>query len=170
MSTNRDLLELNKNNNMTHILSFTVRVKNSLETLNSWTRYPLSRVKPVQNGHSKSDQKLIFKTNYRLMQVKSIAECSKESILQYLRPSLSTLCFDIFWWALKVLLNTAKTDLTGLVSILICFFVGRKDHFVGCCHEQAYTYSMTVILEFLDYIYLDTTVKEHQGNRPRIIL
>ena len=32
---------------------------------------------------------LVFKTNYRLMQVKVIAECSKESILQYFRPSLS---------------------------------------------------------------------------------
>ena len=27
----------------------------------------------------KEDQKLVFKTNYRLMQVKSIAECSKRS-------------------------------------------------------------------------------------------
>ena len=35
------------------------------------------------------NQKLVFKTNYRLMQVKSIAECSKASILQYFRPSLS---------------------------------------------------------------------------------
>ena len=36
------------------------------------------------------DQILVFKTNYdRLMQVKSIAECSKGSILQYFRPSLS---------------------------------------------------------------------------------
>ena len=35
------------------------------------------------------DQKLLFKTAYRLMQVKSIAECSKGSILQYFRPSLS---------------------------------------------------------------------------------
>ena len=31
---------------------------------------------------------LFFKTNYRLMQVKSIAECSKGSILQYFWPSL----------------------------------------------------------------------------------
>ena len=29
-----------------------------------------------------------YKTNYRLMQVKSIEECSKGSILQYFRPSL----------------------------------------------------------------------------------
>ena len=33
--------------------------------------------------------KLVFKTNYRQMQIKSVAECSKGSILQYFRPSLS---------------------------------------------------------------------------------
>ena len=38
---------------------------------------------------SKSQNKCFFKTNYRLMQAKSIAECSKGSILQYFRPSLS---------------------------------------------------------------------------------
>ena len=43
-----------------------------------------STVKPVQK-----DQTLGLKTNYRLMQVKSITECSKGSILQYSRPSLS---------------------------------------------------------------------------------
>ena len=42
-------------------------------------------VKPVLSGHSKEDQKLVFKTDYRLMQVKSMAEWS---ILQYFRPSL----------------------------------------------------------------------------------
>ena len=46
-------------------------------------------VKPVQNGYTKKDPKLVFKTNTRLMQVKSIAECSKGSILHYFRPSLS---------------------------------------------------------------------------------
>ena len=34
-------------------------------------------VKPVLSGHSKEDQKLVFKTDYRLIQVKSIAKCSK---------------------------------------------------------------------------------------------
>ena len=33
-------------------------------------------VKPVQNGHAQKDRKLVFKTNYRLMQAISIAECS----------------------------------------------------------------------------------------------
>ena len=33
--------------------------------------------------------KLVFKTNYRLMQVKNIAECSKGSILQSFSPSFN---------------------------------------------------------------------------------
>ena len=37
----------------------------------------------------KKRPKLVFKTDYRWMQVKSIAECSKGSILQYFQPSLS---------------------------------------------------------------------------------
>ena len=34
-------------------------------------------------GSSQKDQKLVFKTNYRLIRVKSTAECSKGRILQY---------------------------------------------------------------------------------------
>ena len=48
-----------------------------------------STVKPALSGHSKRRSKLVFKTDYRLMQVRSIAECSNGSILQYFRPSLS---------------------------------------------------------------------------------
>ena len=52
----------------------------------------------------KKDQKLVFKTDYRLMQVKSIAECSKRSILQYFEHSLSyhlylSRLFCLFWVA-----------------------------------------------------------------------
>ena len=36
-------------------------------------------VKPVSICHSQKDQKLVFKTNNRLMWVKSIAECSKRA-------------------------------------------------------------------------------------------
>ena len=46
-------------------------------------------VKPVLGGHSQKDQKWVLKTNYRLMQVNSIAESSKGSILQYFQPALS---------------------------------------------------------------------------------
>ena len=37
----------------------------------------------------KKNTKMVFKTDYCLMQVKSIAECSNGSILQYFGPSLS---------------------------------------------------------------------------------
>ena len=49
----------------------------------------LCTVKPVLSGCSKRRPKLVFNAYYRLMQVKSIAECSKGSILQYFRPSFS---------------------------------------------------------------------------------
>ena len=37
----------------------------------------------------KKTKKKVFKANYCFMQVKSVAECSKGSILQYFQPSLS---------------------------------------------------------------------------------
>ena len=46
-------------------------------------------VKSVLSGHSKNTKKLVFKTEYRLMKVESIAECSPWSILEYFLPSLS---------------------------------------------------------------------------------
>ena len=36
-------------------------------------------VKPVVSGHSKRRPKMVFKTNYCLMQIKNIAECSKRA-------------------------------------------------------------------------------------------
>ena len=58
--------------------------------------------------HSKRRPKLVFKTDYRLIQVKSIAECSKRNILQYFRPSLSyhlhikTFVLSSFEWPFKI--------------------------------------------------------------------
>ena len=46
-------------------------------------------VRPVLKGHTKRRPKLSFKNNYCSMQIKSIAECSPWSILQYLQASLS---------------------------------------------------------------------------------
>ena len=40
-------------------------------------------VKPVLSGHSKIDKTKVLKTNGSLMKVKSIAECSLWSILQF---------------------------------------------------------------------------------------
>ena len=39
----------------------------------------LCTVKPVLSDHPKKDQKLVFKTGYQVMLVKSIAECSKRA-------------------------------------------------------------------------------------------
>ena len=73
-------------------------------------------VKPVQKGDSKfctgfTVVPAVFKANYRLMQVKGTAECSKRSILQYFCPSLSydlslrsLFCLFFEWRFYKVLL------------------------------------------------------------------
>ena len=55
----------------------------------------VSLTKPQKNlckTDTLKNRKLAFKINYRLMQVESIAECSKGSILQCFRPSLGHLC------------------------------------------------------------------------------
>ena len=54
-----------------------------------WLKWPLhvgepvTSVKPVLSGHSKIDKIKILITNGSVMKVKSIAECSPWSILQY---------------------------------------------------------------------------------------
>ena len=68
-------------------------------------------VKPVLSGHSKSKRKLVFKSNYGIMQVKSIAECSKGSILQYFRPSLN------YHWSLSFLFCLFLSGLLRLYYI-----------------------------------------------------
>ena len=52
-----------------------------------WYSYrPESTVKPVLSGHSKEDQKLVFKTNYRLINAgQKYCRMLQESILQYFR-------------------------------------------------------------------------------------
>ena len=58
----------------------------------------------VLRQHVKRPLSLVFMTSYHLMQVKSIAECSKGSLLQYLRPWLSyyfvikVIVLSIFEW------------------------------------------------------------------------
>ena len=47
------------------------------------------KLKLIISGHSKRRPKMVFKTDYSLMWVNSIAECSKGSILQYFRTALS---------------------------------------------------------------------------------
>ena len=49
----------------------------------------------MSNGHSQKDQKLVFKTNFRLMQVKSIAECS-EILLTFIKLPFVIKIFVLF--------------------------------------------------------------------------
>ena len=80
-------------------------------------------VKPVLSSHLKEDKKLGFKTDYCLMQVKSIAECSKGSILQYFRPSLGyhvikIFVLSIFDWPLKAGF-TVSAEAEGVLSFFL---------------------------------------------------
>ena len=95
----------------------------------SYSSFQKCTVKPVLSGHSQKHQKWVFKTNYCLMQVKSIAECSPWIILQYFRPTLGlphgfkTFVLFIFELSLK----TSFTELfdsilvTNCVSIMPCY-------------------------------------------------
>ena len=58
-------------------------------------------VEPVLNRHSQKDHKLVFKTNYRLMQVESIGEWEHSSILLTfikLPFVIKTFVLSIFEW------------------------------------------------------------------------
>ena len=53
-----------------------------------------STVKPVLSGHSKEDLKFVFKIDYRLMQFKNIAECSKRAFCSTFDLHLPTICHE----------------------------------------------------------------------------
>ena len=78
---------------MSQLFEILVHITNALikaqDNTNALIKAQDNTVKPVLSRHSNRRPKLVFKTNYRLMLVKNIAECSKGSILQYFRPSLS---------------------------------------------------------------------------------
>ena len=56
--------------------------------------------KPVLSGHSKRRPKLAIKTDYRLMQAKSIAECSMSFIK--LPFVFKTCILSFLWWPLRI--------------------------------------------------------------------
>ena len=61
-------------------------------------------VKPVQNSNSQNDQKLVFKTNNCLMQLKRIAECSKQrpATKKYSKTSAILLTFMKLSFVIKI--------------------------------------------------------------------
>ena len=70
--------------------------------------------KPVLIGHSKK------KTNYCLMQVKSIAECSKGSNLQSFQLSLIVIKIFVLSFSLNWLLKTGFTVFATYMFFLFC--------------------------------------------------
>ena len=95
----------------------------------SLSTFLIISVKPVLRATQKEDQKLVFKTDYCLMQVKSIAECSKrafwmlqESILQYFRPSLS---YHLSLRPLFCLFLSCFTVLKLFISLLKWIYIAQ---------------------------------------------
>ena len=108
-------------------------------------------VKPVLSGHSKKRPKLVFKTNYRLMQVKRIAECSKESILQYFLPPLSyhmslrsLFCLFVSGRLRQVLLYM-KTQNTILYQNTIYFKILQSTSLTQSPWDQNFTIELSVV-------------------------
>ena len=82
----------------------------------------------------KQDQKKGFKTDYRLMQVQSIAECSHWSILQYLWPSLSYHLSLRYLFCL-FLSGRLRQVLLFILVLLSVFFIRDQNHFKhNPCH------------------------------------
>ena len=83
--------------------------------LNGETKFVISEntVKPVLSAHSKRTQKMVFKTHYRLMQVKSIAESATLSTFIKLLFSIATFVLSIFKWP-------HKTGFTVHLNIHLC--------------------------------------------------
>ena len=83
-------------------------------------------VKPVLSGHSKEDQKLVFKNDYHLIQVKNIAECSKREHSAILSTFIKlpfvfkTFVLSIFEWPLK----TGLTVLYPNLCLMRCVIKG----------------------------------------------
>ena len=84
-------------------------------------------VKPVLNGPSKRRPKLFFKTNYHLMQVKSIAESSKRALCNTLTFIKLPFVFKTF--VLSILEGPLKKGFT--VYIFCIFYVLVLSEYLG---------------------------------------
>ena len=87
------------------------------------TKYLWTTVRPVLSGHSKRRPNLVFKINH-LMQVKSIAECSRRyfrPLLSYhlsLRPSF----FSIFEWSRKTGFTVYVESINTVTQTILSYF------------------------------------------------
>ena len=98
------------------VLSYVCIFVLEIFSLNKYSKTCLKRSR-------KKNTKMVFNTDYRLMQVKYIAECSPWSILQYIRPSLSYR-FPFKTFVLSILSGRLRQVL--LYIIIICPWTGIK--------------------------------------------
>ena len=129
---------------------------------------PLSHTgKPALSGHSKRTPKMVFNTDYHLMQVKSIAECSNASILQYFWPSLSfhlslrpLLCLFLSGRLRQVLLyiqipchsyseNTITVAVLQLWKCLRWYRSNKAKHIILKCNNISFFCSKSISLSCL---------------------
>ena len=93
--------------------------------------HPLQKktVKPVLSGHSKRRPKLVFKSDYRLMQVNRIEECSTKAFCNVehsaihvlstfikLQFDFKTFVLSIFEWLLKTCFTVNADEISESVS------------------------------------------------------
>ena len=76
---------------------------------------------------------MVFKTNYRLMQVKRIAECYKGSILQWLRltfiklqSAIKIFVLSIFEWPFYIGITVSKLSCTASLVRAFIYFIGMS--------------------------------------------
>ena len=109
------------------------------------TYTPKYTVKPVLSGHSKRRPNIVFNTEYRFMQIKSIAECNG-SILQYFRPSLryhlslrSLFCLFLIGCLRQVLLYGLSVILTLITLDISCttFLQFLLIPVIACIYKQS---------------------------------
>ena len=98
----------------------------------------VTTVKPVLSDHSKRWQKLVFKTDYRLMQVKRIAEILHSAILSIcikLPSVFKTVVLSIFEWPLKTWSTVCSFRFYAyfkeIIGILVCFSIINTGWFLS---------------------------------------
>ena len=119
-------------------------------------------------GHSKEEQRLVFKTDYRLMQVKSIAECSKRAFCNTFNLHQATI-LPYFEWLLKIGLtiqpNASNSAKSSQVPEILRDF---KVVFVSSILERACIPSLP--MKFLDRFCKQTLLNKtkHQSGKNSI--
>ena len=88
-------------------------------------------VKSVLSGDSNRRPKIVFKTDYRFMQVKSTAECSILSTFTKLPFVFKTVVLSIFEWPLK----TGFTALSFIMHLIGKFDLNLAQ---SCCGSKRF--------------------------------